>query len=214
MLDTLENVKGRLGIETDSYDEFLTQQINLISDTIEEYCDRKFNEADYIQTFYEEDMTYTKRFKLHHFPVSEIASITEDDVAVDEADYRLNNKTGFVTGVRRAFFNGPRVTEVTFTAGYPEGEIPSPIIAVLDTLVQQRYSRKTSGIELDFGSDVQRVSIPGTIAIDFDYSLKNNDRESAFGTILGNNQNILDKYRSERAVIGTVRLAYVEEDAP
>ena len=74
----------------------------------------------------------------------------------------------------------------------------------------ERYNKKSSGVDLNFGSDVQRVSIPGAISIDFDYSLSNNERKSAYGVILGSNSNILDDWRSERSVIGSGKLEYVE----
>jgi len=76
-------------------------------------------------------------------------------------------------------------------------------------LVKERYNKHTSGIDLDFGSDIQSISIPGTISVAYDYSLQNNERKTAFGAILGNYVNTLDYFRSERPLIGSVRLEYV-----
>jgi len=93
-------------------------------------------------------------------------------------------------------------------AGY--ATIPTIILTVLDSLVQERYNKKVAGVDLNFGSDVQRVSIPGTISIDFDYSLSNNERKSSYGSIIGSYANILDDWRSERSVVGNSTLQFVE----
>lgn len=215
MLDTLNNVKLRLNITGTTYDTFLTAQINLVSDAIESYCRRVFNVTDYIQTFYREDYNPCRMLELFHFPVVSIDSIVEDTVTLDPTLYRLHKPSGRVIrtlttglGAYGAFFRAQQ-TDVTYSAGY--GAVPTPVLSVLDSVVQERYNKQTSGVGLNFGSDVQRISIPGAISIDFDYTLNNNDRKSAFGVILGNNLNILDTYRSERAVLGDSKLRYVEE---
>jgi hypothetical protein len=210
MLDTLENVKERLGITTDDYDDFLEQQITVISDTIEAYCRRRFLSADYIETFYKEDNRPSSHLRLFFFPASEIESIEEDGELVDEEEYRLHKPTATISRKNRSLFNIGEETVVKYTAGYET--CPSPVLSVLDALVFQRYSKKISGVGLDFGSDVQRISIPGAISIDFDYSLKNNEQDTAFGMILGDYLNVLDYWRSERAIVGSGTLEYVEED--
>ena len=209
MLDSLTNVKSRLGITGTDQDTFLTQQITLVSDVIEAYCRRKFLEADYVQTFYRDENPQTKKMELYHFPVSLISSIEEDDEELDGDLYRLHKDSGYVMGVDGKYFFSAKETVVEYTAGYET--CPTPILSVLDSIVQERYNKKTSGVDLNFGSDVQRISIPGAISIDFDYTLKNNDRTSAYGSILGNNANILDDWRSERSVMGKNKLEYVEE---
>ena len=211
MLDTLSNVKARLGITTDAYDTFLTTQITLISDVIEAYCRRKFLQAEYVQTFYREDNKATTLMKLFHFPLVEVESIMIDGVEFDAEYYRLNLPSGIIRNLAGVFFTQLE-TEVTYTAGY--ATCPTPVLGVLDALVEERYNKKTSGVGLNFGSDVQRISIPGAISIDFDYSLSTNERKSAYGTILGNYANVLDDWRSERAVIGNDKLIYVDDGEP
>ena len=87
--------------------------------------------------------------------------------------------------------------------------MPTTIQYVVKAIVEERYNKKLSGVSLNFGSDVQRISIPGTISIDFDYTLTSNDRVNAFGNLLGSYLNLLDFYRSERAILGASRLNYV-----
>lgn len=210
MLDTLTNVKSRLGIEVATYDSFLTQQIQLISDVIESYCRRKFLTDTYRQTFYREEMQSSSgKLELFHFPVQSITSIEQDEVILDASNYRIHKPTGIITGSGGFKFFTCKETVVEFVAGYDS--CPTPVLSVLDSIVGERYNKKSSGVDLNFGSDVQRISIPGAISIDFDYSLSNNDRKSSYGTILGNNSNILDDWRSERSVIGSGKLEYVEE---
>lgn len=209
MLDTLVNVKMRMGIAGTQYDSFLTNQITLISDVIEAYCRRKFLEATYIQTFYKEDYAPVRQFDLYHYPVSVVAAIHKDGEEVPLDEYRFHKPTGRVTSLNGGSFFYNDETEVEYTAGYVT--CPTPILAVMDALISERYNKKINGIDLNFGSDVQRISIPGAISIDFDYSLSNNDRKSAYGSILGSNVNILDDWRSERTIIGSGHLEYVED---
>jgi hypothetical protein len=207
MLDSLSNVKSRLGITVSTYDTFLTQQITLISDVIEAYCRRKFISANYEQTYYKDENNPSKAMELYHFPVTAVASIVIDTETLDSSKYRLHGPSGRLISKEGCFFLGDE-TVVTYTAGY--ATCPTPVLSVLDAVVGERYNKKAAGVDLNFGSDVQRVSIPGAISIDFDYSLSNNERTSAYGSILGSNVNILDDWRSERAVFGSDKLKYVE----
>ncbi len=210
MLDSLVNVKSRLNITGSTYDTFLTAQITLVSDTIEAYLRRKLLTTTFTQTFYKTDYCYSKLMELFCYPVTELTSVVEDGVPVDAATYRLHKPTGRVLKTDRSYFFGADETVVTYDSGYDS--LPTPILSVLDSVVQERYNKQTSGIDLNFGSDVQRISIPGAISIDFDYTLNNNDRKSAFGVILGANLNILDPYRCDRAILGSSKLIYVEEE--
>lgn len=216
MLVTLADMKTYLGITGTDYDVFLTQQITLISDTIEEFCSRKFASATYIQTFYKED--YIDRdivldtLTLYHFPLISVTSVKEKSEPTDPGllmtDYRLHKPTAKVIRNKYAnFFCYGEFIEVEYTSGY--AVIPSVIQNVVYSLVQERYNKKINGIDLNFGSDVQSVSIPGTISIAYDYSLQDNERKTAFGAILGKYVNTLDHYRSERVLVGEVRLAYL-----
>lgn len=207
MLDTLENVKSRLGITEADNDEFLTNQITLVSDVIEAYCRRKFAQAEWVQRFYREDLLRPKELELYHFPIISLDSIAIDEVEMEEEQLRIHKPTARVKRIDGGVFYGEEIV-VEYTAGY--ATIPTPILAVLDALVGERYNKKKSGVDLNFGSDVQRVSIPGAISIDFDYTLVNNERKSAYGTIIGSYSNVLDDWRSERAVIGSGKLEYVE----
>ena len=88
--------------------------------------------------------------------------------------------------------------------------MPLTLKSAIKSIVATRYNKYVAGVGLNFGSDVQRISIPGAISIDFDYTLQNNERKTAFGALLGDQINVIDYFRSERAVIGSGTIENVE----
>lgn len=211
MLMTVDQIKESLGITDSSQDDFIEAQAEIISDAIENYCGRKFASATWLETFYQEDyQAGSDKMYLYHYPVTAVTSIVvkdgllttdiEDDVRVHKDSGRMRNKDGF--------FRYGDIVEVEYTAGF--AAIPNPIKSVLTSLVEERYNKKVAGVSVNFGSDVQSISIPGTISVAFDYSLQANQRNVAFGTILGNYVNVLDHYRSERVIVGSGTVKYVE----
>jgi len=205
MLVTLDDMKNYLGIPLvdTTYDAFLTEQITVISDSIENYCGRKFALGSYTQTFYYDDFrTIKKELYLFHYPVTSVTSIEENDEAlVPVEDYRVANTSGKIVKPR-GFFSYAGNVEVIYEAGY--ATIPSIIQHVVKSLVSEKYNKKVAGVDLGFGPDVQQISIPGTINVSFDYTLQSNERKNAFGMILGNYLNVLDSFRSERSLLGTI----------
>lgn|SRR5574343_22681 len=205
-LVTLADTKTYLGISGNSYDVFLQSQIDLLSEVVENYCGRKFASATYVQTYYWQDFVSTQNsLSLFHYPASSITSVEIDGVALAVADFRAHLPSGVIYSDQ--FKNKWDTVEITYVAGF--STIPLTIQTTIYDLVGQRYNKHTSGVALNFGSDVQRVSIPGTISIDFDYSLTTNERSNAFGSILGSSLNALDFYRSERRVSGSGKVEYV-----
>lgn len=211
MIVSLAEVKAYVGEVGTTYDVFLQTQIDIITEAIEGYCGRIFSEDEYIQTFYNRDFSVPQReLKLYHYPVSAIATAVEGSTDI-KPSIRLHKPTGILTKPDNYFYaTCEETTVIQYTAGYANADIPKPLKQVVFSLAEEAYNKKKAGIAINFGSDVQRVSIPGTISIDFDYTLTNSDRVNAFGTILKSNLNILDPYRSERTISGG-DIAYVEE---
>ena len=228
MLVTLDEMKTYLGIPLGdtTQDDFLNREILNISEAIYNYCGRIFELKNYTQTIYADDFDIsfdTKELYMYHYPITTIDSInlitkSSDGSETTEAitDYRTKKDTAMLT---RTYGNGGKQNwlyclsgdqrlEFTYNAGYTN--IPENLKSVVYSLVGERYNKNQLGVSLDFGSDVQRISIPGVLGIDFDYSLKANERISAFGMIIGDYANVLDFYRSERAVIGEIHINYVE----
>lgn len=210
---TVDQFKDRVGITDSTYDDFIDIQLKVVSEAIQGYCERVFKLTSYVQTFYKDEMPVgaSAALQLYHFPVPTVTQVlskaSESDVGQAVTDYRLNKPTGTLTRPKGVYFFNDRIIEVSYQAGF--SSVPEPVLDVLVSVVNQRLNKKKLGIDLNFGSDVQRVSIPGAISIDYDYSLQTNERKTAFGSILGNTVNVLDFYRSERALIGNLRLEYV-----
>jgi len=213
MLVTLNETKAYLGITLTmtEFDSFLTQQVTLLSNAIEGYCGRKFGLATYIQTFYEDEMDidskHPTKLPLYHYPITTITSVLEGTAPETTANttYRLHRPSATLTNTT-GWFNGGNV-QVTYEAGY--ASIPEVLKQVVYSLVQQAYNKKKNGVTLDFGNDVQSISIPGVMSIAYDYSLQNNDRKSTYGMYLSGYLNVLNIYRSERRMVGSPRIKYV-----
>lgn len=217
MLVTLEELKLYLGITGNAYDAFLIQQIKLISEAIEMYTNRSFSVRKFKETFYREDAGYVNlpmaQLMLYHFPVISIDSINRvypsGSILVDQASLKIHKPTGIIRN-RRDFTNlfcGDM--EIIYTAGL--NPMPEVIKNVIYGLVGESYNKKKNGIDLNFGSDVQSISIPGVINIAYDYTLDNNSEDNSFGIILGNYKNSLDYLRSERSILGSSHLEYIED---
>lgn len=213
MIVTLVEMKAYLGIVSGSdYDAFLTQQLTVVSDSIEAYCKRHFNKHTYTQTFPKE-MTPSCQLEvdLAEYPIASITSITEGiNDPMDPSQYILNKKYGSVFRRCFPFFLCREDTVFVYVAGYDQADIPSPLKQAVYSLVQESYNRKLAGVDLNFGSNVSSINLPGVLAINFDYSLQDKDRDAGFGKILGDWQNVIDGYRSERAVVGVVTREYLE----
>lgn len=208
MLVTLVEVKDRLGITDNSYDDFLNEQIEFVSDVIEDYCGRKFLQASYTETFYADEILSKdipkRKLYLYHYPTTSITSITLNGEAMD---HRLRKSTSRIlrldNGRMREIFDcDTDVIEVNYDAGY--ASTPPIVKEVCLSIIEERYNKKTSGVGLNFGSDVQSVSIPGTMSIQFDYTLQTNERGRKYGQVIGNYANMLDPFRSERVIIGKI----------
>lgn len=220
-LVTLPKVKDYVGETTTDNDTFLTEQIDIISEAVEGYCSRKFEQATYTQTFEAQAYETASKFKVHtfHYPIISITSVKEIDPPTSTEEtittYTLDKRQGLLRRTddynqRMPWFSvfGPASqVEIVYNAGY--ATVPLIIQDTVCALVAERYNKKIAGVNIDFGANTQRVSIPGVMSIDFDYTLQANERTVRYGMILGNYVNNLDPFRSERVVTGEIRENYV-----
>jgi len=215
MIVTLDEMKTYLGIELidTTYDDFLNQQLSIVNAAIENYCGRKFSPTDYTQTYYRDDTNQVRSPDLYsfHYPLNSVTSITDED-GENYPEYRIQTDTGKVTRentfIKFSWFTGNRTIIMSYNAGYTT--MPPDLQQVVFALVSEAYNKEVNGIDLNFGADIQRVSVAGVMSIDFDYTLQANERGSAFGMILGNWANVCDFYRSERgAIAGKIWENYV-----
>lgn len=209
MLIPLSEVKDFLGIDAlnSEYDSFLTLYGDMYSDAMEVYCRRKFLSATYTQTFYKDHFEGRNTdLYLYHFPLISVTSIFEGDLEIE--NFRVAKNIGMVTNKDGWFISGEEIVAI-YEAGYTT--LPNPLKYSLLSLLQSSFNRKKEGIDVNFGSDVQSIAIPGVLNISFDYSLQNNDQKSVLGVMLREHLNVLDQYKSERKFTGvTVRESYVD----
>ncbi|MCK5884477.1 MAG: phage gp6-like head-tail connector protein [Bacteriovoracaceae bacterium] len=218
MLVTLDQMKAYLNIDLadTNHDAFLQEQIVIVSEAIEGYCGRVFSEGTYTQIFHVDEFNNALGDKLtaFHYPVISVTSVTAqpDSLVIPPTEYRIQKTKGLLTrvlnGSRRSWAQGATSFEVVYTAGFVI--IPAVIRQVVYSLVSANHNKQQAGISLDFGNDVQSISIPGTLTVNFDYTLQANDRSTAFGMIIGQYSNTLDPFRSERTILGSVEEHYVE----
>jgi len=218
-LVTLDSVKTYLGIDPmdTTQDDFLNSEIALFDETVQNYCNRIFEVNTYTETIYYDDFKDSFEHYLYHHPISTITSVTEKAPnATDEVqEYRINKRTGGLVvvddyGKKKRLFTNYVIgayLEIVYDAGY--ATVPMEIQESIKALIQQRYNRRQSGVDLNFGNNVQRISIPGVMGIDFDYTLNSNERQNKYGMLLGDYLNVFDNYRSERTVIGDLTEVYL-----
>lgn len=218
-LVALNDLKTYLGIDLidTSQDSFLNSEIALFDETVQNYCNRIFEVNSYTEVIHYDDFRDYNEHTLYHFPVATITSIKEKYVGMDDVtrNYRLNKKTGTIVlvdeyNVKEMLFNNYSMgasLEIIYSAGY--ATVPLEIQEAVKSLIQARYNRKNSGVDLNFGNNVQRISIPGVMGIDFDYTLNSNERSSKYGMLLGDYVNIFDNYRSERTILGEKSEVYL-----
>lgn len=220
MLVSLADMKTYLGVSGTTYDDFLTQQIKLISEAIEMYCNRSFSLKSFKQTFYKEQLMdcgiYKPQVMLYHFPINtliEVKKVTSSgEELVDLSTLRVHKPSSIIDARDESkYFTYRCDLEVKYSAGFSDSNMPEVVKNVVYSLVGERYNKKLNGIDLGFGSDVQSISVPGVINIAYDYTLESNSKDSPFGIILGNYTNSLDYLKSERTILGSGELYYLED---
>lgn len=212
MIVTLAEMKTYLELIDNTYDAYLTQQLSMVNSAIENYCGRKFDEVTYTQEFYKDEARdrLSPDLYAYHYPVSSVVKI-EDENSDEYTEFRLVGSSGRITrqdgAIKRSWFSSSNKIIIQYTAGYVNK--PEDLKQVVYSLVSESFNKKKNGIDTGFGSDVQRISIAGVMSIDYDYTLEKNDRKTRFGMIIGNWSNVLDFYRSERALTGKIWEEYV-----
>jgi len=224
LLVSLVDMKSYLGETSSTYDDFLTEQLTLMSSAVEGYCSRIFTSTSYTQTMYKSDFySNVLSMPLYHYPLTVVATVKEitSSLGVDTTtttletyEYRINLGRGSLlklcSEIPIHWFSSlgydTRI-EIAYTAGYIT--IPPEIDSTVKGLVAEKYEKNKSGVPLNLGPDVQSIAIPGVLNVAYDYSLQANERKSKYGMIIGNYANVLDSFRSERALIGEVRNNYV-----
>lgn len=112
--------------------------IDVVSDYVEDYCQRTFVQTAYSAQVY--DGTGTKKLLLKNFPVSSSATFTLDErdsdlnnnswTTLDSETYHVDYDTGVVEFIGRTFAKVPRKYRFTYTAGYAFKNDAAPLVTL------------------------------------------------------------------------------------
>jgi hypothetical protein len=134
-LTNLNSAKDWMGLTASGDDALLSRLITAVSAGILSWLNRTLASAAYTET---RNGTGTKRLVLTNYPVSAVASVTVDGVAVPSYNYVFDQY-----GVQLAsgtFSPGSGNVVVAYTAGY--AEVPADIEQACIELVQLKYKRR------------------------------------------------------------------------
>ena len=163
-LTLLATVKAQLGVNGRDEDENLKRWITHASGVIAKYCNRVFVQEVLIDTFRFKWRDYEEGLALSRFPVTDVASVVENDTTLDASDFELSPLAGVMTRLRNdnpwPWRYGKVV--VTYTAGYQSvADLPSGIERAALLLVQ--YYRDNVGHEAFLRSE----DIPGVRSVSY-----------------------------------------------
>lgn len=139
-LTTVEAANTFLDLTSDTAnDATVADDITSCSKIIAAQCNRVLALQDYIETFLLDWGEHYKVLPLKRFPVTNVASITQDDAPLDAINYDVDGDTGFLLHNSGAAFSGRRIV-VTYTAGYdlPTDAPASLARACLELMKEQR----------------------------------------------------------------------------
>ena len=168
-LTTLDRVKLELGETSSVYDALLTAKILEASADIESHLTRMLPRAGLTERFWGEPWC-VEYLMLARWPVAEITSVTVDDVAVDDDEYRLDEETGHLYRLDESGY--PSVWEwckdivVVYTGGYLMPEETSP---TLPASLEGAAVELVASYWLSRGRDpkVRSESIPGLSEVSY-----------------------------------------------
>jgi hypothetical protein len=111
-LTTLEAVKSELGLTVTTHDDYLSRQINVISDAIETYCNQSF----YYRSITNEKHTSSggKYLFLDVPNIISISDISYEDITIDSTLYEIYNAlTSMVVYINGYWIYDPETTGIT-----------------------------------------------------------------------------------------------------
>lgn len=130
-LTTLQTVKSELDITGPNEDDKLRRSITSISKAVATYCQRVFAQEDVSEQFrlrqpllVHGNMTFHSRhhhpLKLRRYPVSVIASVSENGTLLDPSNYELDGENGTLARLnndRQTVWTASKII-IAYTAGW------------------------------------------------------------------------------------------------
>lgn len=170
--DSLDNVKDYLGIVGTTYDAFIGDTLNYLSEQADRWSGREqyglalgtgFNTHTVSQTFF---LDGQDTLILKEWPVSQVVSLEDDDVSVDLSKILLNENEGWLYFIDASDqMPLPRwgKIEVTYVAGFDT--VPHGIKMFLRRGTSYLLNRRLhEGIGADLLADTQVTFRPARIA--------------------------------------------------
>lgn len=129
-LATVAQLAAFLGREIDSDDPAALQALDIASSSVRAYCGHHVSLAtDDVAVL---DGTGTAVILLPAIPISEVASVSVNDVELTEERYRWSSKGFIMRQDGLTFPSSPQSVQVTYTHGW--AEIPPAIVGVVVSL--------------------------------------------------------------------------------
>lgn len=179
---SLEVVKNFLGIAPGNieYDDFLLEDILLVTDSINSYCNRNLNfQSRSLQVYLKESQ---KNIVIADYPLKDVDSVTVDGVEQIYSfifDGTVSAKTYFPCGA----------LEIHYDAGFSEEDIPPVLKNVFIGIIKKRHSRRLDNLDVDDVGDVSSIAITGVMSVK--YNNNSNDKD----LFLEGYERILDRYK-------------------
>jgi hypothetical protein len=180
-LDTLANVKARLGIATSADDTLLGLLQDSADKAVENYCNRDFAGG----TFTEYHPGGSEFIHLRNFPVDTVTSVKVDsahafgaETLVAASDYVVHGERGVIQSLTgpflprdrpglvnaevRVWTRGPRVVQVVYATA--TGQVPADVKEAYARLVGHRYRKVKTEVTSNF-QNVQQQKYGDTFVI-------------------------------------------------
>jgi uncharacterized phiE125 gp8 family phage protein len=157
-LDTLSNVKARLGITTSADDTLLGLLQDTADAAIANYCNRDFAGG----TFTEYAPGGSEFIHLRNFPVSSVTSVKLDstrnfgaETVVSTDDYVVETDRGVIQSVAGAFLpSEPQVLQVVYATA--TSSVPADVKEAYARLVGHGYRRVKTDVAANFQNVIQQ----------------------------------------------------------
>lgn len=157
-LDTLSNVKARLGITTSADDTLLGLLQDTADAAIANYCNRDFAGG----TFTEYYSGGSEFIHLRNFPVTSVTSVKLDstrnfgaETVVSTDDYVVQTDRGVIQSVAGAFLpSEPQVLQVVYATA--TSSVPADVKEAYSRLVGHGYRRVKTDVAANFQNVMQQ----------------------------------------------------------
>lgn len=157
----LEDAKAHLRVTSDSEDDLIKALVLASIEFVEKYCGLRLVEtADLTWRAESLPLRSCDRVKLGVYPVSSIESVTWLDSAGEAvtgtlSDFRIGPHGTLLPAVGKSWPSGVGGgVEISFTAGFPDGEVPSGLISAVKLFLGHLYMNREAVVSTGASGEV------------------------------------------------------------